>query len=157
MSNEEIEKICEQYSIVNYTINNGIVDVYNEDFICGSNNFTSLEGAPHTVGGDFRCSMNKLTDLKHCPKKVGGVFDCSWNDIINVDYHPEYIGQDLYIGDNPIHSIIFISSSIEFLDAIRIYKVIKGTEINLKRLKYVMETFNYPIYLDNIEKYYTIK
>jgi len=91
MSKEEIEKLCEEYQISNYTISNGVVDVdgdvniYNKklskiplifgkvtgDFNCHNNILTSLVGSPHTVGGYFRTDYNQLTNLKGCPTYIG--------------------------------------------------------------------------------------
>jgi hypothetical protein len=97
MSREEIKKICEKYSIKNYTINSdGSIDV-NSDvnlgsygftklplkfknvsgiFYCDNNNLTSLEGAPQSVGGSFYCDNNNLTILEGAPQSVGGGFYC---------------------------------------------------------------------------------
>ena len=38
----------------------------------------------------------------------------------------------------------------------RTYKVIKGDEVNLKRLMYVMGVFDKPINLESIKKHYKI-
>ena len=37
-----------------------------------------------------------------------------------------------------------------------IYKIIKGDTVNLKRLKYVMDLYDKPIDLEEIQKYYKL-
>ena len=49
------------------------------DFICASNNLTSLNGCPIKVGGYFDCSFNNISSLKGCPRKVGQNFNCLRN------------------------------------------------------------------------------
>ena len=44
------------------------------NFICASNQLTSLEGSPQTVGGGFYCQGNDLTSLEGAPQKIGGIF-----------------------------------------------------------------------------------
>lgn len=151
-------------------------------FKCDNNKLTSLEGSPNTVNGNFDCSENQLTDLEHCPKTIGeisnktGVFYCTENKITTLKYCPEIVGSAIvlnrnniidlegfntnfggnFFGDsNPIGSIFGIVQK-DFIDAFRVYKVIKDGEVNLKRLRYVMEMFDQKIYLEKIEKHYKI-
>jgi hypothetical protein len=99
-----ISLICEQYNIINYTVNpDGSIDVdgdvdlsFNDltelplrfnkvtgNFNCGVNNLTSLKGSPKWVGGYFSCSYNRLPSLEFSPDYVGGWFDCRWNNLTN--------------------------------------------------------------------------
>jgi hypothetical protein len=52
-----------------------------EDFGCGGNQLTSLEGAPQTVSGGFYCDDNQLTTLEGAPQTVGENFACSDNPV----------------------------------------------------------------------------
>jgi hypothetical protein len=180
MSREEIDKICNYYDIENYTIQpDGSVDVYDDyvfmnqhnfkelpirfgnvtgNFYCYGNELTSLEGSPHTVGGVFFCYQNKLTSLEHCPTSVGNNFSCNDNDITNLDFIPDHIGGKFTCSNNPIGTMVD-GVEYDYLQAFKIYKVIKGDEVNLKRLKYVTGLFDFeigPLYLSYVKKEYKI-
>ena len=124
-SDEEIHEICKLYNIVNYTINNGLVDVdgdvnlYTECltelplkfgkvtgyFECSNNLLTSLEGAPKTVGGRFDCSSNKLTSLEGCSEKVGGDFCCKNNQLTSLKGGPITVGSDYRAFNNKLATL----------------------------------------------------
>ena len=98
---KDIDAICQQYGIKNYTINNGLVDVdasvnlairkltklplqfgkVTGNFYCHSNKLTSLEGAPEKLSGNFYCNNNQLTTLEGAPKCVEGNFNCVNNPL----------------------------------------------------------------------------
>ena len=125
-------------------------------FSCMYNNLTSLLGGPKKVGGSFNSMYNKLITLEGCPEYVGGNFFCQYNEIKDLDFIPEIIKFTFYCDENPI-AWIFHEANIDFLKAFKSFKVLKNDVINLKRLKYLMEIFNEPIYIDNIKKHYKIK
>jgi len=149
-------------------------------FDCQNNKLTTLEGCPHTVGAQFtcahnqlltlkggpkyvkgyyECSDNKLTTLKDGPEKLGNMFVCEGNNIFDLYGHDteyEYVDGGIFFGNNPIGSIFDNGISSTFIDNIKILKVIKGKEIHLKRLKYVMSLHDKPIRLDKIKEFYTI-
>ena len=59
------------------------------DYLCYSNDLTSLEGAPVEVGGDFDCMDNRLITLD-CSSNINGKLYCSGNDDIdpnNTDFY----------------------------------------------------------------------
>jgi hypothetical protein len=111
-SNEDIDSICKKWSIKNYTIKDGLVnvdgdvDLYDKkltklplkfgevsgDFYCSYNQLTSLEGAPTRVGGNFTCSFNKLTSLEGAPTRVVGDFDCYENRLTSLEGAPSRVG-----------------------------------------------------------------
>lgn len=101
-----IDKICKEYGIENYTINeDGSIDVdgtvnlsskgltklplkfrnVTGYFDCSFNQLTALEGCPTSINGNFYCNNNPLTTLEGCPASVnGGDFFCDeikelWN------------------------------------------------------------------------------
>jgi hypothetical protein len=45
---------------------------------------------------------------------------------------------------------------LDLVYAFKTYKVIKGRDVNLKRLRYVMNLFNKPASLARIERYYNV-
>lgn len=117
MNREEIIRICNQYNIKNWTLNedgtidvDGHVEIYGEKitklplkfgrvtgcFWCYNNGLTSLEGSPNYVGGAFNCESNKLTTLEGSPKKVEGAFNCSLNKLTSLEGAPDFIGGDFY-------------------------------------------------------------
>jgi len=53
-----------------------------------------------------------------------------------------------------LFSLLFFLFNIK--SDLKILKVIKGKEIHLKRLKYVMSLHDKPIRLDKIKEFYTI-
>lgn len=102
---EKVEKLCKQYNLENYTINNDLtVDVdgdvkirksthikfplkFNKvtgEFTCSYNeNLISLEGAPKFVGACFSCySCKKLSSLQHCPMYIKTDFNITKCDNI---------------------------------------------------------------------------
>ena len=112
-SDQDIHKICKEYGIQNYTINeygsidvDGNVDLSNKNltriplkfrnvsgiFSCRFNQLTSLEGCPKSVGGDFYCSNNQLTSLEGCPQSVGGDFYCFNNQLTSLEGCPQSVG-----------------------------------------------------------------
>ncbi len=126
-------------------------------FKSNTNSLTSLEFGPKEVGDDFNCRYNpKLTTLKGSPEKVGGFFNCDKCGIIDLEGISDYIGGFIDVDDNPISSIINKPVDIDFIRAFNIYKVIKDDKVILKRLKYVMETFNMEYDLNKIKEHYEI-
>jgi hypothetical protein len=112
-SKKDIDSICIEYRIKNYTINpdesidvDGNVDLSSKSltklplkfrnvngyFYCQVNQLTTLEGSPDSVGGDFACSDNKLTTLEGCPESVGGDFSCSNNQLTSLEGGPKSVG-----------------------------------------------------------------
>ena len=125
-----------------------------DNFYCGYNKITSLAGCPKELNGIFCCSSNKLTSLEHCPTKVSE-FYCTDNNITNLDFIPNEISDVFMCRKNPIGSI-FNHVEQDFLQAFKTYKVIKGDQVNFKRLKYVMGIFDKKIRLEKIKQHYTI-
>ena len=125
-------------------------------FTCNNNQLTSLEGGPETVGFKFICSSNNLTTLKGCPKSIGRDFICHNNILANMDFIPDSIKGKFQIHGNPISSI-FNEANIDFLKAFRTYRIVKDSVLYLKRLKYLSESFDLNINLNENEKYYIIK
>jgi len=156
LEHNEIKKLCDEYGIENYTINeDGSIDVngnvtlsggnfkklplkFNKvsgNFYCSRNELITLEGAPKYVGGVFSCNYNKLTSLKYCPKNVGGNFICMQNFITSLDYYPEYVGESFSCPGNPIDYIYrkFIKS-LDNIELFNEFKIIIGDNLYLNRL-----------------------
>jgi len=122
---KDIDAICQQYGIKNYTINNGLVDVdasvnlsyigllklplqfgkVTGNFYCDSNKLTSLEGAPKTVEGNFYCDSNKLTSLEGAPKTVEGNFNCVNNQLTSLEGAPKCVEGNFYCDSNKLTSL----------------------------------------------------
>jgi len=126
-------------------------------FYCDYNELTSLKFGPKYVGGSFGCGVNKLTSIEFSPEKVGSDFGCIDNEIRDLYGISDYIGRFLYCNEkNPISSIIYKPVDMDFIRAFNSYKVIKDDKVVLKRLKYVMETFDMEYNLEKIKKHYEI-
>jgi hypothetical protein len=147
------------------------------DFFCYKNNLTSLEFGPEYVEGSFNCSNNELTNLVGSPLKIEGSFVCIFNDLTDLtgsprevgDFFscrhnyclkspkgcPEKLGEELDCFSTPLGSI-FNDVDQHFLYTFNFYKIIKDDTVNLKRLKYVMNLYDQPIDLEQIEEYYRL-
>ena len=152
---EDIDRICQEYNIKNYTINQDkTIDVYGEVnlsrqglielplnfnkvdgyFLIQINKLTSLEGCPNHVSGMFSCRGNRIRSLKYGPKTVSGRYWCSDNELRDVYWFPEYFNNDMEIGirGNPVEEIINIVSvyrMYKFIKWLNEYNVIKGSTI----------------------------
>jgi hypothetical protein len=127
-----------------------------DGFYCNVNKLTSLEFGPNKVGGDFYCNNNNLTSLEFSPKEVGGTFGCFNNPkLTNLYGISDNINGKLYCTNTPLGSI-FNEVGIDFIRAFNVYRVIKDDKVVLKRLKYVMETFNMKYFPKIIKKHYEI-
>ena len=155
----ELTKICKEYGITNYTINNGLVDVSGNvnlqdrgltklpikfgkvsgNFNCSDNQLTSLDGSPTTVGGYFSCMSNKLITLEGGPKEVGGAFFCNNNQLISLEGCPSEFNF-IYCKWNPIEVIydLFGSFHKEYQDSLD-YNYLRGTNIVKSRFKEALE------------------
>jgi len=133
---DQIDLICDQYGIENYTINSdgsidvdGNVNLYSENlvkfplkfgkisgrFSCTSNFLTTLEDGPHTVGGDFRCGQNQLTSLDGGPHTVGGDYHCHGNKLTSLVGGPVTVGGDFECNGNKLTSTYSGDVDIEVL------------------------------------------
>ena len=107
---ENINEICKQYGIKNYTINtDGTIDVNDDVWICNttksSHNKTPyiLKKLPlkfNKVIGDFSCHNNGLTTLEGSPKEIIGEFYCANNELTSFKYSPSVIHKNSssYVG-----------------------------------------------------------
>jgi hypothetical protein len=121
---DNIADICNEYGIINYIINDGLVDVDGDvditnksltelplrfgkitgDFNCSYNKLTSLEGAPKSVAS-FLCHGNQLVSLEGAPKSVGGNFYCSNNQLISLEGAPKSVGGNFDCYKNQLISL----------------------------------------------------
>lgn len=123
----EIIKLCKQYSIKNYTINDDYsIDVDGDVnlsgfaltkipikfnivkgyFICNGNRLENLENSPRRVMGNFFCinQYGNLKSLKGAPEYVGYNFDCHDNEALTEFYFPE-IGYGLNLEYTKLYTI----------------------------------------------------
>jgi hypothetical protein len=103
LTDNEIHKICKEYSIENYIINgDGSIDV-DGNVNLFNKVLTKLPLKFNHVSGFFYCCFNKLTTLEGSPKLVGGVFDCSYNNLTTLEGCPQSLGGDFYCNCNQIY------------------------------------------------------
>lgn len=147
------------------------------DFDCSRNKLTTLEGCPEIVTGNFDCSYNNLYDLVCNLKYVYGKFDCLKNQIESLESSPFDVYGDFNCAENPLYDMngfkvnyhkdfdcfnAPISNIIkyerkDYIEAIRIYKVIKDRTISLKRLRYVNDLFKRGIKSKRaLQRHYTL-
>jgi hypothetical protein len=103
---ERIDKICFDYEINNYTINqDGSIDVKGSVYLLAKQ-ITQIPLRFNKVSGYFNCSTNKLSSLKGCPNEVGGSFTCSYNrELTTLEYCPEIVGGELACDNCSITSL----------------------------------------------------
>ena len=143
---EDIEQICKQYRIKNYTINqDGSIDVdvnvflyekkltelplkfnkVNGGFYCYGNNLTTLEGSPVEVNSVFNCGYNELESFEFAPRIIRGDFYCYNNNIKSFEYFPSYVKGDFYCNVNPIYEVWDLfrdTTKIELLNDFDIFR-----------------------------------
>jgi len=143
---ENIDEICKEYGITDYTINSdGSIDVDNYVnlgfknltksplkfnkvdawFSCNCNNLTSLEGSPIEVNGSFYCYGNKLESLEFSPRIIRGDFDCRYNNIKTFEYFPSFVKDDFICFSNPIFEVWRLfkdTTKIELLNDFDIFR-----------------------------------
>src|SRR5574343_1878259 len=87
---EDIDKICKQYNISNYTINpdGSSIDV-NDCVDLNQENLTKLPLKFNKVNGWFDCDDNKLTSLEGSPIEVNGDFYCNYNNLTSFEFVPK--------------------------------------------------------------------
>jgi len=123
---KDIDSICKEFGITNYTINpDGTIDVQGDvdisdrglkelplkfndvsgSFYCQNNQLVSLEGAPQSVGGDFYCYNNQLTNLKGAPQSVGGSFFCKYNQLTSLEGAPQSVGRNFSCDNNQLTNL----------------------------------------------------
>jgi hypothetical protein len=101
---EDIDSICKEYGIKNYTVKDGIV------YVDGSvdlyeRKLTKLPLKFGEVSGYFYCSNNQLTSLEGAPSRVVGYFDCSNNKLTNLEGAPEVVESGFYCYNNKLTSL----------------------------------------------------
>jgi hypothetical protein len=120
-----IEYWCKEFSISNYEIVDGFVnvkgsvnidDIYpiipikfgvvDGDFEWVDTEISTLENVPKKVGGKFNCSFNgRLKSLIGCPIEVGGEFNCSHNSLISLEGCPDKIYDSFDCSGNGLESL----------------------------------------------------
>ena len=125
-SKQNIDSICKEFGIKNYTINeDGSIDVDGGVFLvdrelyrlplkfrnvsghfnCSDNRLISLEGAPSQVGGHFYCYFNQLTSLEGAPSQVGGDFNCYDNQLTSLEGCPSSVGYHFDCSGNQLTNL----------------------------------------------------
>lgn len=131
----EIIKICKQYNIKGYTINDDYsidvdghvnlsgfaltkipikFNIVNGYFNCNGNRLVDLENSPRRVMGNFFCinQYGNLKSLKGAPEYVAYNFDCHYNDTLSEFYFPE-LGYGLNLEGTKIYTIEDINFTFE--------------------------------------------
>ncbi len=157
MSDQEIHRICKEYSIRNYIINpdrsisvDGNVDLWDRslkiiplvfkevsgNFDCYDNQLTSLKDCPERVGGGFYCYHNKLSSLEGCPDARN--ICCFNNQITSFEGIPEFWEGELDISYNPVDEIFkLFNRDVRCIDLINEFDVIQGDRVVKDRLEEV--------------------
>ena len=87
-----IEKILDDFNIINYTINSDeSVDV-DGSVDLSFKNIHRLEVQFNKVIGNFSISGNPLTTMKGLPKYIEGTLHCNMTSLKTLEYFPEYVG-----------------------------------------------------------------
>lgn len=98
-----IDTICQQYGIINYSINSdGSIDV-DGNVIISSKELDDIPLNFNIVTGHFACSNNNLYSLNGCPKSCNS-FNCQDNQLTNL------IGGPIEVSDNYLCASNWLSS-----------------------------------------------
>ena len=134
-SKRDIHSICDEYGIIDYTINpDGSIDVDGNiilsyvfergetkiplkfakvigDFECNRNQLTTLKGSPKSVGGNFYCHSNQLTSLEGLPE-IGGYIICHSNQLTTLKGSPKSVGGNFDCYGNKLTSLEYGPESV---------------------------------------------
>lgn len=123
---KNINKVCREFLITNYHINNdGTIDVFQDvilsrmkiknlpikfnnidgSFFCNDCGLETLEGCPKIVKGRFNCDFNKLTTLKGGPEEAQEIYSCSYNRLKNLIGSPKYFNGEFHCNDNKLETL----------------------------------------------------
>jgi hypothetical protein len=112
----KIRKICKEYKIKNYTINNDLSIDVDDSVGFFSEGLVKMPLKFNRVSGNFNCSSNYLTSLLGCPQWVGSDFACSGNKIDSLEFFPKFIGGGIYVYNNKLTSLKGIPKNINYID-----------------------------------------
>lgn len=111
-SHKDIERLCHEYEIYRYTINEDLsVDVRGSVDLLRCD-LTKMPFQFGEVTGDFNCGHNILETLEGCPKRVGGSFAFGYNYIESLDWFPSQVGGDIYGSNNKLTSFEGLPSTL---------------------------------------------
>lgn len=100
---QEVDKICREYGLVNYSINSDLsVDV---DYDYTLYNELSFKIAPikfNKITGSFAISQFGLKSLENHPRYVGGYYDISYNKLTSLEGFPIEVGRDIDVSENEL-------------------------------------------------------
>ena len=113
---EGIQKICHEYGIRNYTINDDMsIDVDGSVFL-DDVKINKLPLKFRNVSGFFACNNNNLVSLEGSPKYVGGSFVCSFNKLHKYEVvHSKSPQRFLSLLISVYSSLVMLSGSLETL------------------------------------------
>lgn len=143
-SRKQIEDICKQYHIENYTFNvDNSIDV-DDDVILMEFDLEKIPIKFNNVTGSFNCSYNRLTSLQNAPKYVGEVFMCAVNNLTSFEGFPISVGECVVAYDNNFTSIDYLPDSDNIYEIhveLEVQDMISNYQMELERQK----TINYII------------
>lgn len=99
----------ENKSLTHIAVKFNIVHI---NFVCSSNQLTSLKGCPEEVGNIFDCNFNKLKTLKYCPKSVGVSFVARQNAITHLKHFPVHVGKHVNLSGNELINLEGLPSKV---------------------------------------------
>ena len=136
----DIDALCKEYDIENYTINSdGSIDV-DGDVNLIDMNLDKLPLRFNRIGGSFDCSVNHLTSLIGAPKEIGGSFDCRYNQLTTLEGAPREIGDYFHYYGNPLPQLIkdnkeYIKEIVKWQDE---YNIWRGGKLDKFRFEEMM-------------------
>lgn len=100
----DLDKLCEEYGITNYTINGESVDV-DGDVDFSNRKLVKIPIKFGKVTGYFNCYNTRLNTLKNSPKEVGSSFFCDNNALTSLEGGPIIVGGNFYSDNNKLTSL----------------------------------------------------
>lgn len=147
-SEEEVIKLCDEYKIDDYIINDDLsIDVNGDVWLAHLKKY-HIPINFNIVKGYFNCYDSKLITLEGAPKEVGDYFSCGSNKLTSLEYSPIYVGNHYSCDNNELYSLKGIPN--------KIYGHFNCEVNNLKSLEY-FPTVKHDIVLDTNPIYHIVR
>ncbi len=125
-----IEKILDDFNIVNYTINSDETVDVDGSVNLSFKNIHRLEIQFNKVMGNFSISGNPLITMKGLPKYIEGTLSCNLTSLETLEYFPEYVGGYSFLNYLDLKSLDGYAGSFDKLVCDNKTKLVRKFKLN---------------------------
>lgn len=125
-----IEKILDDFNIVNYTINSDETVDVDGSVNLSFKNIHRLEIQFNKVMGNFSISGNPITTMKGFPKYIEGTLNCNLTNLETLEYFPEYVGGYSFLNYLDLKSLDGYTGSFDKLTCDNKSKLVRKLKLN---------------------------